>query len=99
MMYEVVSPTGQPTNAPTSDVSSTGLDLTGKKIGLVLIPFPNGDILLETLAGLLKQKFSGLETVKVPSGKNMSWGEYPDASLTQVVKERGIDAAIVAVGC
>ncbi len=98
-MYEVVSPAGKPVNQSTLGVASKGLDLTGKKIGLILIPFPNGDTLLETLAGLLKQKYDGLEVIKIPSGKTLSWGEYPDASLTQVVQEAGINAALVAVGC
>ncbi len=98
-MYEVVSPAGKPINVSPSGAASTGLDLTGKKIGLVLIPFPNGDTLLEMLAGLLKQKYDGLDVIKIPSGKNLSWGEYPDPSLTQVVQEAGINAALVAVGC
>ena len=98
-MYEVVSPAGRPAAGQISGTASAGLDLTGKRVGLVLIPFPNGGTLLETLAGLLKQRFNGLETVKVPSGKNLPWGEYPDASLTDVVRESGINAAIVATGC
>ncbi len=98
-MYEVVSPAGKSTGEQAPGLPSSGLNLAGKKIGLVMIPFPNGDTLLETLAGLLKHKFDGLQTVKIPSGRNLSWGEYPDASLTQVVKEAGIDGALVAVGC
>ncbi len=98
-MYEVVSPAGNPIRELASEIAGTGLDLTGKKIGLVMIPFPNGDTLLETLAGLLKQKITNLETVKIPSGKSLSRGDYPDASLTQVVKDAGIDGALVAVGC
>ncbi len=98
-MYEVVSPVGKPVTEELSSVTSTGVDLTGKKLGLVQIPFPNGDVLLEVLADLMKKRFKGLEVVKLPSGKSLTWGDYPDSSLTDVVKESGIDAAIVAIGC
>ena len=97
-MYEVVSPAGKPAVQEILQTTS-GLDLAGKKIGLVRIPFPNGDTLLETLAGLIGERFEGTEFVKLPSGRNLGWGDYPDDSLTDIVKEAGIDAAMVAVGC
>lgn len=97
-MYEVVSPAGKPVMQEILQTTS-GLDLAGKKIGLVRIPFPNGDTLLETLAGLMKERFDGLEYVKLPSGKSLNWGDYPDDTLADVVRESGIDAAMVAVGC
>ena len=98
-MFEVVSPAGKPTVAEISGKSSSEADLTGKKLGLIQIPFPNGDVLLESLAGLLKQQFKGLEPVKIPSGKRLAWGDYPDNTLTEVAQESGISAALVAVGC
>lgn len=98
-MYEVVSPSGVAAKGGISDIYGAGLELANKRLGLVRIPFPNGDVLLETLAGLLKQRYGDLEIVKIPSGKNLSWGDYPDTSLTDVVKESGINAAMVAVGC
>ena len=97
-MHEVVSPAGKPAAREVPQATS-GLDLAGKKVGLVRIPFPNGDVLLETLAGLIKERFSGMEFVKLPSGRSLAWGDYPDDSLTEVVREAGIDAAMVAVGC
>ncbi len=98
-MYEVVSPVGKPVTGEIPSVASVGIDLAGKKLGLVRIPFPNGDALLETLAELMRKRFKGLEFVKFPSGKNLTWGDYPDKSLTAVVKESGVAAAIVAIGC
>ena len=97
-MYEVVSPAGKPAVKEISQ-SATGLDLAGKKIGLVRIPFPNGDVLLETLAGLIGKRCEGTEFVKLPSGRGLGWGDYPDESLTDIAREAGIDAAMVAVGC
>jgi len=98
-MYEVVSPAGKPSTKEIPRLASAGLDLAGKKVGLVRIPFPNGDVLLETMADLMKKRFKGLEFVKLPSGKGLAWGDYPDSSLTGLVKESGIAAALVAVGC
>lgn len=97
-MYEVVSPAGRPAVKGIAP-SGAGLDLAGKKVGLVRIPFPNGDVLLEKLASLIGERFDGMEFVKLPSGKNLSWGDYPDDSLTDIAREAGIDAAMVAVGC
>ena len=98
-MYEVVSPEGGTAIEASPIISNLGTDLNGKKIGLVRVPFQNGDILLETLAGLMEKRFQGIEIVKVPSGRNLGWGDYPDNSLTEMVKEAGIRAAVVAVGC
>ena len=98
-MFEVVSPIGKPTTIETSGRAMGTLDLTGKKLGLVQIPFPNGNVLLESLAELLKRQFKGLESVNIPSGKELAWGDYPDSTLTEVVKDAGIDTALVAVGC
>ncbi len=98
-MFEVVFPAGKPATTEALGKASAGVDLTGKKLGLVQIPFPNGDVLLESLAGLMKEQFKGLEFVKIPSGKKLAWGDYPDNTLTEVVKESGINAALVAVGC
>ena len=98
-MYEVVSPAGKSAAKEMPRPASAGLDLVGKKVGLVRIPFPNGDVLLEKMADLMKQRFQGMEFVKLPSGKGLTWGDDPDSSLTDLGKESGIDAALVAVGC
>jgi hypothetical protein len=97
-MYKVVSPAGKPVTKEMRRSAGAGLDLAGKKIGLIRIPFPNSDVLLEVVADLVKKKFRGLEVTKIPSGRNLSWGDHPDVTLTEVVKESGIDAALVAVG-
>jgi hypothetical protein len=98
-MYEVVSPSGNATTQQLTNTHKVELDLKGKKLGLVLIPFPNGGTLLESVSRLIAQKFPGLEIVKVKSGKNLTWGEHTDSTFTEVVKESGIEAALVAVGC
>ncbi len=98
-MYEVVSPEGETAIEALPNISNLGIDLKGKRIGLVRVPFQNGDVLLETLAGLMEKRFQEIEVVKVQSGRNLGWGDYPDSSLTEIVKNAGIDAAIVAVGC
>ena len=97
-MYEVVSPAGKPAVKGIAQ-SGSGLELSGKKVGLVRIPFPNGDVLLEKLAELIGGRFDGMEFVKLPSGRTLNWGDYPDDSLTDIARESGIDAAMVAVGC
>ena len=98
-MYEVVSPAGNTTTQQLANTHKVELDLKGKKLGLVLIPFPNGGTLLESVSRLIAQKFPGLEVVNVKSGKHLTWGEHTDHTFTEVVKESGIDAARVAVGC
>ena len=98
-MYEVVNPAGKPVTEEILSTRSVELDLTGKRVGLVRIPFPNSDILLEALAGLLEERFEGLECVKLSPGKGLVWGDRPDSSLADIVKEAGIDAAMVAIGC
>ena len=96
-VYEVVSPLGRSTVkivSPSPRLSS----LEGKKIGLVWNVFTNGDILANALAELLNKRFEHVESVRIPSGKGLKWGSYPDPSIKDVIKEAKIDALISTVG-
>ena len=94
--YEVVSPLGKSTVKvvpPAPRLTS----LEGKKIGLIWNEFANGDVLATTLGDLLSKRLR-LEMVKLPSGKGLKWGSYPEPSIKDVVKEAKIDAMIATVG-
>jgi hypothetical protein len=95
--YEVVSPVGKSAVHvfPLSPRLST---LEGRKIGFVWNLFANGDVLADALADHLARRFKGLETVRLPSGKELRWGDYPDPSIREVVRESGIDALIATAG-
>lgn len=105
--YEVVSPLGDELEGRAE--AGVGTDkitpvpplagLKGKKIGLIWTNFRNGDVLLEAFADLLGKRYQGMEFMKLPSGRRLNWGDYPDRSLAAFARESGIDAAIVAPGC
>lgn len=97
-IYEVANPVAQPSaeNIPSAEPLS---GMEGKKIGFMWTIYTNGDILAEMLMELLSNEFKDLETVKLPAGKRQRWGEYPDKSLDSVVKETGVDAVVVTIGC
>ena len=105
--YEVVSPVGEEmdgtpgANRGVDKISPAAplADLNGKKFGLIWTNFRNGDVLLEAFADLLGKRYQRLEFVKLPSGRTLSWGDYPDTTLAAIARENGIDAAIVAPGC
>ena len=95
--YDVVSPLGQP--AEEKVVSATGeLDLAGKKIALVPMMIRNSDVLLQALSDLLSKRFPGIEFIKLPPGEG-NRGDFLDESFTGMVRENGVDAAIVGAGC
>ncbi len=103
-LYEVVSPVGE--DAPSSSGRGQAkfcapplADLNGKKIALIWTVFANGNIVLEAFARLLSQRYPGMEFIKMPPGRNAKWGQSPERNLTDLVRESGIDAAIVAAGC
>jgi hypothetical protein len=96
LIYEVVSPVGR--SPATTTVSSASIDLSGKKVALVPMMIRNSDVLLEALAYLLAKRFSGIQFVKLPPGEG-NHGDFLDESFTGMVKEVGIDAAIVGCGC
>ena len=96
-LYHVVSPVGKSAVRffPLVQRLST---LEGKRIGFVWNLFANGDVLAEALAELLGRRFKGLESVRLPSGKGLRWGNYPDPSIGEIAREAGIDAIIATAG-
>jgi hypothetical protein len=102
-VYEVVSPAGvEPAvqDAGAAKYSAPPLEhMAGKRIGLIWTVFPNGNLILEAFEKLLGARFSGMTFVKLPPGRGLLWGQNPDSSLAEVVREQSIDAAIVAAGC
>ncbi len=97
-VYQVASPLGEQLTKKISPARPLP-DLEGKKIGFMWTIFTNGDVLAEALMDLLGRRFENVETVKLPAGKGMSWGDYPDESIGELVREAGVDAVIVTVGC
>ncbi len=98
-VYEVVSPLGK--QASERIVSAPAISsLEGKKIGFIWTMFANGNVLGEAFMDLLeKQRVKGLKLIKLPPGKGLRWGDIPDKSVGAVVKEAGVDAAVVTIGC
>ena len=95
--YSVVSPLGLVKEREI--VPATPLDtLEGKRIGLVWAAFGNGDVLLEALGELIKQRYPSAELVPMNPGKDLKPSEYSDPSIMEVARENNIDAAIVTVG-
>jgi hypothetical protein len=97
-IYEVVSPVGEPTGKELSYAQSMP-DLHGKAIGFIWCRMRNGDLLAQALMDLLSKDFRDLKFVRLQSGKGLEWGEYPDESLGDVIREAGINGAIVVIGC
>lgn len=97
-LYETVSPLGTPSHKVTP-IAPRPTSLEGKKIGLVCNGFQGSDLLLESLADLLKEQINSLEFIKLPSGKTEPWGTEPqDGTTGEVAKEAGVGAVIVAAG-
>ena len=97
--YDIVSPVGE-------DPSRTGIepapplrDFDGRRIGLIWTEFTNGNVLLEAFEALLGKRYPSLSFVKMAPGRHSEWGGSPDPTLTEYVREEGIDAAIVTAGC
>jgi hypothetical protein len=95
--YKVVSPLGRSVvrSFPLSPRLSA---LEGKRIGFVWNLFANGDVLADALAELLGKRFKRLESIRLPSGKGLRWGNHPDPTLGEVVRESGVDAMIATAG-
>lgn len=98
-LYEVVSPVGQSSvevKPPSPRLSS----LEGKKIGLEWNQFANGPILADALEDLLGKQFPGIQFNRLPPGRGVKWGEmlHFDDHVGAIVKESGVDAAIVFIG-
>ena len=105
-IYEIVSPLGAAPHAQSDPARATRAfgpaaplaDLAGKRIGLIWTNFRNGDILLAAFADLLAKRFEGMEFFNLPS-ETLSWGNYPDKSLPEIVREYRIDGLIAAPAC
>ena len=98
-VYEIVSPLAQKTNGTIPSVSPLA-NLDGKKIGLMWTLYTNGDVLANMVKDLLVKRFKNLKFVALPPGKGRQWGNYPDnQTIGEVVKESGVDALIVTMGC
>ncbi len=95
--YEVVRPLGK-SGVKEIAPALPLVKLEGKKIAFIWTIFTNGDVLADALSKVVHRRYSGLQTVKLPAGRKAKWGDYGDESLEEVVRETGIDAAIVLVG-
>ena len=102
-VYEILSPIG----AERSIVAGSGQfspapplpDLNGRTIALIWTEFTNGDVLLDAFEALLGERYQSLHFVRMAPGRNTEWGGSPDPTLTDLVREQGIEAAIIAAGC
>jgi hypothetical protein len=101
--FEVVSPIGDARDAGRKEAKSFGAlplgDLNGKKIGLVWTEFYNGDTVLRAFREHLGKRYSDLEFIELAPGRDLRWGDHPTASIADLARENGIDAAVVAAGC
>jgi hypothetical protein len=97
--YEVVSPVGQ-SNVEVKPISPRLPSLEGKKIGFEWNQFANGPILADALEDLLGRQFRGIHFTRLPPGNGVKWGEilHFDDHVGTIVKESGVDAAIVFIG-
>ncbi len=95
--YEVVRPLGR-SGVKEITPAPPLAKLDRKKIALIWTIFTNGDVLADALSEVLRRRYSGLQTVKMPAGRKAKWGDYADESIEEVVREAGVDAAIVLVG-
>ena len=95
--YEVVRPLGK-SGVKEITPALPLAKLEGKKIAFIWTIFTNGDVLADALSEILHHRYPGLQTVKLPAGRNIKWGDYADESIEDVVREAGVDAAIVLVG-
>jgi hypothetical protein len=96
-LYEVASPVARPVTRKTA-LAGPIPDLKGKKIGFMWTIYTHGDTLADALMDVLGKHFENIETVKLPAGKGRRWGEYPDESIEEVVREAGVDGVVVTVG-
>lgn len=98
-MYEVVRPFGKRgvgRISPALPLQS----LEGKTIGFMWTLYTNGGVLANDLMDLMGKQFKGLKFAKLPPGKGLKWGDYPDnQSIGSVVEEAGVDAVVVTIGC
>lgn len=97
-IYDIVSPAGKRIIEAISPVGPL-LSIEGKKIAFVWGSFTNGNVLLDALMGLFEKRFKTSKLTRLPSGKGLRWGDSPDETIGATVREAGVDAVVVAVGC
>jgi hypothetical protein len=95
--YKVVRPLGK-SGVKEFSPAPPVTNLEGRKIGIFWTIFTNGDLLADVLSAELYRRYKRMEVVRLPAGKKVKWGDYPDESIDAVAREAGIDAAIILVG-
>jgi hypothetical protein len=101
--YEVVSPAGDARDAGSAvkkTASAAPLaGLKGKRLGLCWTAFANGDIVLRAFREHLSKRYPDLEFVELMPGRGLRWGDHPDPSIAELVREERLDAALITAGC
>lgn len=99
-IYEIVSPLGEDLSRDKAIEPAQPLTALAKqRIGLIWTEFTNGNVLLEAFEALLSKRFPGLSFVRLAPGRHAEWGGSPDPTLRELVREQGLDAAIITAGC
>ena len=96
-MYEVVKPLGK-SGAKEIKPAQPLDDLADKTIGFFWTIFTNGDKLADVLEAELRKQYKDIRVVKLPAGKDVKWGDYPEENIGEVAQDAVIDAAVVLVG-
>ena len=101
--YDVVSPAGDANDAKDARRKSASAlplgDLKGKRLGLCWTAFTNGDIVLRAFRDHLAGRYPDLEFVELMPGRGLRWGDHPDPSIAELVREARLDAALITAGC
>lgn len=99
-VYDVVWPRGE-RNVGVTAVAPRHRSLAGKKIALMWDYIFKGDIVMNELSRLLKEKYPGVEFVHWDVFGNIHGQKEREivAGLGAKMKELGIDAALSGMGC
>lgn len=101
--FEIVSPVGDARDTGRPEAKTFGAppleNLNGKKLGLVWTEFYNGDTVLRAFREHLGKRYTDLQFVELPPGRDLRWGDHPTASIADLARENGLDAVVVAAGC
>mgnify|MGYP001220096466 CR=1 FL=1 len=101
--YDVVSPAGDARDAGDAVKKTWSAaplaDLKGKRLGLCWTAFTNGDIVLRAFREHLAGRYPDLEFVELMPGRGLRWGDHPDPSIADLVREQRLDAALITAGC
>ncbi len=101
--YDVVSPAGDARDAKDAAKKTSSAaplaGLKGKRLGLCWTAFTNGDIVLRAFKEHLGKRYADLEFVELMPGRGLRWGDHPDPSIADLVREERLDAALISAGC